>query len=115
MHLFDGTQPPPETYWIEDLGYRYVYTENNGNKVNIFRDGLFYTLYDFDAQVNDVWTTVSSNYSVNCTPDNTGQIRVISKGIEDVNLTNLEYIEVQTLSGSGALLYGKIYKYISKF
>lgn len=111
LHLSDMTQfPSPE--WTEDLGFRYVYTENNGNKVNLFRDGLFYTMYDFDAEINDTWTTISANYSVDCFNGNTGQIIVVDKGTENINGVNLDYIDLQTLSGSDALLYGRVYKYI---
>ncbi len=111
LHLEDATQfPPPQ--WTEDLGFRYVYTENNGSKVNLFRDGTFYTMYDFSAEIGDTWTTTSANFSVNCVNGNVGQVQVSGKGTENINGTNIDYIELQTFSNSDILLYGRIYKYI---
>ncbi len=66
----------------------YVYTQ--GSQVYYYRNGAFYTLYNFDAQVGDTWT-VEPDVQINA---ETGTVQVDSIGTEMIDGQLLRYLWV---------------------
>ncbi|MGV6828498.1 MAG: T9SS type A sorting domain-containing protein, partial [Flavobacteriales bacterium] len=88
----------------------YVYEENNGDQVYYYANNQFYKLYDFAAQINDTWEVYNANFEITCIP-NTGMVKVIATGTENIDGEDLKYIELNYVSG-GADLSGKVYQKI---
>lgn len=76
-------------YFIVDIGSEF--TKSDENKVYIYRNGVFYTLYDFNAGIGDS-LIVPQTYQTDC--DTVGFVIVVDKGIDILNGFSLRYIKV---------------------
>lgn len=72
---------------ITDLGYEFTYLEDN--VVYYFKDGDFYTLYDFNAQPGDKWAVYGhDNIGDFCKYDPIGKVVVDS--VSTITINNYE-------------------------
>ncbi len=85
-----------DSVFAELLGVEYTCQE--GEKVNIYRKGIFYTLYDFSAQIGDTWI-VPYSWETEC--DTTGIVKVVGKGNELIDGISYGYIEVVAENDQG--------------
>ncbi len=85
------------------LGKEYFYS--NDDTVFLFRNGKFYTLYDFSAQAGDSWQ-IPQTYETGC--DTTGTLQVLAAGDTVINDLELQYIEVEPMEESEWTIYGTI-------
>lgn len=100
-----------DNYWKDHVtgqsGYapntrhEYVYTQ--GDKVYYYRNGSFYTLYNFGAQVGDTWTIRPMQTS----NGETGTVKVDSIGTEVIDGMTLRYLWISATSES---CYGFYYQ-----
>ena len=82
-----------EEFVTYDAGYDYVY--NDEDKVYLYRNGLFYTLYDFSAGIGESWM-VPNNQDIpfeEC--DTVGMVEVLDKGDTIIMGNNYRYVFVQ--------------------
>lgn len=68
------------------------YTYSDSNKVYIYRFNNFYTLYDFSANVGDVWEVAGINQYSWALCDSVGFVKVDSVGTMLINGYNLRYV-----------------------
>lgn len=66
-----------------DLGREYITQENDS--VLIYRKGIFYKLFDFDAEIGDMWTIPGNE-------EEDGRVIMCGKGTEIVDGHELRYI-----------------------
>ena len=88
----------------EDLGDEIIRSDDD--KVYIYRNGLFYTLYDFSAQTGDIWNIPYTYEAPDC--DTIGSVEVTSIGDTIIQGENLRYIVVEPIENSAWNLYGTI-------
>ncbi|MBC8320590.1 MAG: T9SS type A sorting domain-containing protein [Bacteroidetes bacterium] len=86
-----------------ELGYEYTYSNND--TVFLFRNGNFYVLYDFSANINDTWI-IPQTYEAFC--DTIGTIRVTSVGDTLINGEELRFINVEPEDQSEWVIQGLI-------
>jgi len=82
-----------QSYSSHGFGADYIYSDVN--KVYIYRNGLFYTLYDFSAEVGETWI-VPQSYDTEGYCDSTGLVEVIAKGDTIIENNNLRYAVVES-------------------
>jgi len=92
-------------YNDEDLGAEFVRSDED--KVYIYRNGLFYTLYDFSAQIDETWD-IPYTYDVPEECDTIGTVKVINTGDTIIQGESLRYVVVESLENSAWQLYGMI-------
>ncbi len=86
------------------LGHEYTYATED--KVFIYRNNMFYTLYNFAANVGDEWEVP---YSYDVGPDCAeGRVRVVSKGDTLINGETLRYIQLEPINGYSWGIYGLV-------
>ena len=85
------------------LGNEYTYS--NSDTVFIYRNGLFYILYDFSAQNGDSWI-IPRTYETMC--DSIGSLQVVSVGDTIINSEELRYIYVEPNGVSDWVIQGLI-------
>lgn len=81
-----------EQFYSSDLGNDYIYSDSD--KVYIYRNGLFYTLYDFSADVGDSWE-IPYSYDTWEDCDTLGSVQVVAKGDTMISDQNLRYIRLE--------------------
>ncbi len=101
-------------YNDEDLGHEYVYADED--KVYIYKNEQFYTLYDFSAEIGDTWVIPAmEDYNdetmFSC---DEGIVKVIGKGvvIDHPIFQGLRYIVLQTEANDTWQLWGTIMELI---
>jgi len=98
-HWFDWLD---STYHTDHFGFEYTYLENN--VVYNYRNGQFYTLYDFNANAGDSWIVAGWN---NSAPDSTGVVDVDSTGITNINSFSLKVVNLSPALNSCWALNGR--------
>lgn len=92
-------------YIYEDLGDEIIRSDED--KVYIYRNGLFYTLFDFSAQIGNIWNVpLTYNVPVDC--DTIGSVKVIAVGDTTLQGENLRYIVVEPIENTAWYLSGTI-------
>lgn len=76
------------------------YTYSDSNKVYIFRFNAFYILYDFSANVGDMWNIAGTNQYSSSSCDSTGFVKVDSIGTMVINGQSLRFISVSPVLNS---------------
>lgn len=76
------------------------YTYSDSNKVYIFRFNTFYILYDFSANVGDMWNIAGTNQYSSSSCDSTGFVKVDSIGTMLINGQSLRFISVSPVLNS---------------
>lgn len=85
----------------------YKYTYSNGDTVfNLINDD-FHVLYNFGAQVGDIWELGVDTNELYCGPSS---VEVTATGSTEINGQNCEWIQVTTLPNSSVGIDGRIYK-----
>lgn len=95
-----------DEYHTMNLGFEIISSDED--KVYIFRNGQFYTLYDFSADINDTWEIPMTYDAFFEDCDTLGTIQVIAKGDTIIEDQNLRYIVVEPLENSSWALEGLI-------
>lgn len=93
-----------EDYFTYNLGFEII--SSDADNVYMYQNGVFYTLYDFSAEVNDTWEIPMTYDSEEC--DTTGVIRVIATGDTIINAEPLRYIIIEPTEESEWYLLGMI-------
>ena len=84
------------------------YTYSDADKVYIYRFNNFYTLYDFSANVGDVWELAGTNKYSYASCDSVGFVKVDSIGNMSINGQILRYVCVSPTVNSKWGWVGKI-------
>lgn len=111
MRYLQNLTALPVVTWTEDYGDYYVYDQNNGNQVYVYRNNQFYKIYDFDANVNDSWIIPNCNVDIHCNTSNEATVAVTDKGVEVINGESLKWIQLATTAGPYQIT-NKIYQKI---
>lgn len=82
-----------QSYASNYFGADFIY--NDQDKVYIYRNGMFYTLYDFSADIGETWL-VPQSYNTEGYCDTTGIVEVINKGDTLIGNNNLRYMNVES-------------------
>ncbi len=85
----------PGVYDTVNLGKEYTYLDSNSNIVYRYFDNKFDTLYNFNAQIGDVWKVHGLHVSTD-----SGTVLVDSIGYRVINSDTLKSIFVSTIDGS---------------
>ncbi len=74
-------------YNTQNLGHEYTWA--NDDSVLLYRHNQFYVLYDFSAEIGDIWT-IPETYYTGC--DTIGKVKVIGVGDTLINSESLRYV-----------------------
>jgi len=74
-------------YNTQNLGHEYTWA--NDDSVLLYRHNRFYVLYDFSAEIGDIWT-IPETYYTGC--DTIGKVKVIGVGDTLINSESLRYV-----------------------
>ncbi len=86
------------------LGHEYTYASDD--KVFIYKNNAFYTLYNFAANVGDEWELpYSYDVGSDCVE---GRVRVVAKGDTLINGATLRYIKLEPINGYSWGIYGLV-------
>ena len=84
-----------------------VYLSQLEDSVMVYQGNAFHKLFDFGAEIGDTWTVAGREGL--CEEDE-GTVRVVDKGVEDVNGVPLKYVtikdETDSYWGFGFTMYG---------
>ena len=106
IHYFYNFQS--EKHDTTFLGHEFTYMDDNENKVYYYLNNEFYILYDFNAQVGDVWDLTPEG-------DYQGAVKVDSTGVMDINGESRKYLYVSPVDSSCISFYPKNMKIIEKY
>ncbi|MGB3946377.1 MAG: hypothetical protein WBM13_00210 [Bacteroidia bacterium] len=84
------------------------YTYSDADKVYLYRFNDFYTLYDFSANVGDVWEVAGTNKYSFASCDSVGFVKVDSIGTMSINGNILRYVCVSPTVNSKWGWVGKV-------
>lgn len=68
-----------------------------GDSVMLYKNGAFYKLFDFGAEIGDTWNVVGSS---DICPEDFGTVVVVDKGIDTINGIPLRFVTTKDLPDS---------------